>query len=99
MLEEPKCIIALHWTFEFISHESDANGICSLVGLMFRVRWADEPLIDPNSQKLSIFLLSIILVVLDYVNAKLISALTAGLRTERNIMTGKTNTHIQWNLS
>ena len=54
---------------------------------------------DPNSQKLSIVLLSIILVVLDYVSAKLISALTAGLRTERNIMTGKTNIHIQRNLS
>lgn len=44
-MEEPKSIIALHWTFAFISHESDANGIHSFVGLMLRVRWADELLI------------------------------------------------------
>ena len=44
-MEKPKCIIALHWTFAFINHESDANGIRSFVGLMLSVRRADELLI------------------------------------------------------
>lgn len=45
-------------------------------------------LLDPNSQRLKVFLFRAILSVLDGVKTKLISALTAELRMERNTITG-----------